>query len=99
MRWRRAEVHFCRRCPAETLMGAEVRVVDEAQRTAIPIAALQEPLLDGHLSPVGSDSRHALGPHKDQLVEARFQLESEFLRSEAEACWRGGRNGAGLWAH
>src|ERR1039457_1782017 len=31
MRRRRAEVHFCRRCPAETLMGAKVSVVKEAQ--------------------------------------------------------------------
>ena len=38
---RPAEVDLGRRRTAETLVRAEVRVVDEAQRTAIPIAALQ----------------------------------------------------------
>ena len=47
VRRRPAEVDLGRRRSVESLMRAEVRVVDEAQRTAIPIAALQEPLLDG----------------------------------------------------
>src|SRR5450830_1478359 len=41
MRGRPAEVDLCRRRPAERLMRAEVRVVDEARPPAIPIAPLQ----------------------------------------------------------
>jgi hypothetical protein len=41
MRWRPSEVDLCWCRAPERLMRAEVRVVDEAQRTTIPIAALR----------------------------------------------------------